>query len=750
MSIGGSTSGIRFSGLASGIDVDSIVTQMIQIEGIGIQRLQAQQAQLSARQSIYGQFKSKLIGLNSSLSRLNVSSAYTPVTVSSSDDTIAKATADSTAVSGTYNIDVQQLAKAHKVTSSAMANSTDALSLSGDFMINGKQVSVGSGDSLADVASKINALGNGVTASLLNGGTGNTFLVLTSQKTGADNAVQVSNLNGTALAGLGLVSGIATTRDTSGEANTARSLGFSSSSTVVSDLTGSSKSGSIFIGSGPTLVNIDFATDSLDAIASKINLAGEPGVEARVITKETDGTTTHHLEIYGSGVPADVVDNDGLLEGLGVFQRGFSNQLVAAQDSRAVVDNITVTSSKNTITGVVQGLTINLTKVGTTEINLNRDVAKIQDSIKSIQSGFNDVIDYIRQNSTFDDKTFQSGALFGDQTASQVEQTLNELLFSNLGTGNFKNLTDLGFSLDESGKLALDESKLTNALSTDLEGVKSLMMATGSSANADLKFVSAGSKAVASNAIGYPIEITQAATKTLGLAGTAKTLDNVAGETLTFSGILFNNKTVDLAIDTNSSLADIITKINSDTRLNKQIVASDNGGTLQIESKRYGAAGVFSVVSNLAAAADTSGIGTTGATITAGLDVAGTINGEAATGNGLFLLGNEGNSTTSGLQIQYSGASTGNVGNFVFNRGLSSLMSYRLNSFTDSVDGLLSTVDKSISGQIEDIGSRITSIQERLTLREAVLRQRFAAMEQAISVLSSQGSQLSSMLAGLQ
>src|SRR5690606_8061854 len=128
------------------------------------------------------------------------------------------------------------------------------------------------------------------------------------------------------------------------------------------------------------------------------------------------------------------------------------------------------------------------------------------------------------------------------------------------------------------------------------------------------------------------------------------------------------------------------------------------------------------------------------------LDVAVTINGESATGNGQFLLGAEGNANTAGLQIQYNGSTTGVSGNFVFNRGLASLMSYRLNSFTDSVDGLLSATDKTLTDQITDIDDRIAAIQEQLELRESTLRAKFGAMEQAIAQLNAQGSQLSSML----
>jgi flagellar hook-associated protein 2 len=75
-------------------------------------------------------------------------------------------------------------------------------------------------------------------------------------------------------------------------------------------------------------------------------------------------------------------------------------------------------------------------------------------------------------------------------------------------------------------------------------------------------------------------------------------------------------------------------------------------------------------------------------------------------------------------------------------------MGYRLESFTDSVNGLLSAVDKSLTEQIRDFDSRIETLQSQISLREQSLRQKFAAMEQSIARLNSQGSQLSSFLRG--
>jgi flagellar hook-associated protein 2 len=196
-------------------------------------------------------------------------------------------------------------------------------------------------------------------------------------------------------------------------------------------------------------------------------------------------------------------------------------------------------------------------------------------------------------------------------------------------------------------------------------------------------------------------------------------------------------------------LNSLISQINSDSRLKDLVVASNSGGSLVIESKRFGTPGDFSVSSNLAAGADNSGIGTTGGTKVLGLNVAGTINGEAATGNGQFLIGNSGNANTDGLQIQYTGTTTGGVGSVSFTRGVASLMSYRVGSFTDSVNGLLTAVDQSLKSQVEDIQGRIDRLEELVTQREQTLRLRYAAMEEAIGRFNSQGSQLGAIVGGL-
>ena len=164
-----------------------------------------------------------------------------------------------------------------------------------------------------------------------------------------------------------------------------------------------------------------------------------------------------------------------------------------------------------------------------------------------------------------------------------------------------------------------------------------------------------------------------------------------------------------------------------------------------LDSKRYGVAGRFTLSSNQAASASNSGIGTP--TVVNGVDLAGTINGEAATGSGQYLLGTVGNAHTEGLQVQYTGSSTGVVGSINFTRGAANSLRGKLSSYLDSVSGQLTIEDKSIQSQVDDITKSITDAQAGLVTKEQFFRDKFTAMETALSRLQTQQGQLTSFAA---
>lgn len=205
------------AGAAGGsvIDVASLVSQLVAVtkapqESLISARTQAVTAQISA----VGTLKNALATFQSSLSTISTPSAFNTVAASSSDPTAFTATADSSAVLGSYSVDVSQLAQAQQLVSNAFASGSSSVVGTGTLKLTlgSSSVSVdiaASGDTLAGIAAAINgASGNpGIQASVVTG-TDGAHLVLTSSLTGSTNAIQIAETDGgSGLAGLTYSSG---------------------------------------------------------------------------------------------------------------------------------------------------------------------------------------------------------------------------------------------------------------------------------------------------------------------------------------------------------------------------------------------------------------------------------------------------------------------------------------------------------------------------------------------------------------
>lgn len=722
--------GINFTGLASGIDSDSIVRALMQLEARPITRLQQRAASLEQRQGLYSNLKGKLQAFSSAANALSRASTFNAVQVSTSDSSVARVTAAPTASPGVFDLEVRQLAQAARVSSAAQSDASSALGLAGEFTVNGKVVSVVEGDSLTSIAQKINGAGGNATASLINGGPGSAFLTISGTNTGQQNALSISDLSGGVAEALGLVQADAVIRHSVD--GWARSLAFESESAPL----GMSSAGTFSLGGQS--ISFDFSTDSLQSLAERINTSG--GAEARVTSENVNGQTRYFLEVRNTdGTPLTPESPSAGLEALGVLQRGFTNSIREARDALYSIDGFEFRNATNTVDNVIQGVTITLQK-GTpdepqrTTISLAQDNGEIRNAFKNFIEAYNSAIGFIRDASQFDPDTFRAGPLFGDANAAQIENQLANSLFRTVQGGPFTNLAQIGVTFGEQGRLQLDEAALDRAISQDRQAIRRMMESAGTTSNADLRFISGGNKTVASGPGGYAVEITQLATKASVSGAEIPTAPNAGGEILTFSGSAFGGQNIEFFVDFNSTAAELIEKVNNDSRLRERIEARlDDEGRVVFEARRFGSQGSFSVVSNLEARADNSGIGSSGMTVVEGVDVQGTINGEAATGNGRTLTGNFSNPNTSALQFEYTGTELGAVGSIVFTRGVASGVAFTLDSFTDAVDGLLTINDRTITDQLNEIEGRIRDIEAQLQLRERNLRERFTAMERAIA-----------------
>lgn len=750
MAFGG---GISFGGISSGIDTESIIARILQLERQPIQRLLIQKGQLTNRQTAVDQYKSLVGNVRTAAQTLNAASTFQLVQAASSDSAVATITAGTGALPGIYDLAVSRLAQTHKLASAAQTDATTALNLSGTFLVNGKAVTVQTNDSLSAVATKINEAGAGVTASIINGGSGNTFLTITANSSGADNKVALSDVaSGTVMSSLGFLSGAASIRKAI--TNGAESIAFTDSVSTIGSLLNVTVPPSTIQING-TNVSVDFANDSLADLASRIT-ANVPNVTATVVSAQQNGTTVYKLQIVGSSGTPTFSDDNRVLENIGILQTAFGNELLAAQDAQFTLDGVSLTSSSNTVTNVISGATITLLKADAvtppkTTLSLTRDNEAIRKKVQELADAYNAVVDFLKSAASFDSETLESGPLFGNSTVSLIqEQMARALLQSPDGvTGPYRNLLAIGVNFDSSGKMTLDTAKFDEALATNLKNVTDLFVEAGRIDDPDIQFISATSKTKPSGLVGYTVNITQLATQGTMTAGVAFTGTSSQEETLTFGGTLFGNTAYNLTVPAGTTIDTLIALINQDAKLKDHVVASKTASNeLVLTSKKYGSPGNFTVQSNLPAASDNSGIGDSLISVT-GLDVAGTINGETATGTGQILKGDAGNANTDGLSILVKGGSTGDRGQLIFTKGAASVVEEALDVALDFVNGFLTSETNAIQAQIDDINDRVARIEENLQRREELLRRQFNAMEEAMAALQAQSAQLASIMANI-
>jgi flagellar hook-associated protein 2 len=153
-------SGIRLSGLASGLDTDAIVTQLMNVERVPRDRMARQQVTAQARQDALRSVDSKLTALKLAASDLRSALLWIPgQAVSSGDESVLTAKAISGAGPGAYSVTVGALATAQSATYVWDTNTGGQLSV--DFAKDGVAQTAwthtfASGTSVSDVATAIN------------------------------------------------------------------------------------------------------------------------------------------------------------------------------------------------------------------------------------------------------------------------------------------------------------------------------------------------------------------------------------------------------------------------------------------------------------------------------------------------------------------------------------------------------------------------------------------------------------------
>lgn len=190
--------GIQANGIGSGLDINSLVSQLVTAEGTPLQqRITRHETAVTTKFSALGTLKGALAAFKAALEPLKSVAAFQSRKATSADTKIFTVTADTGAVAGHYNVEVVQLAKAHQLASEPFVGGSSAsvgygsLAISvGDKTFN---VTIAQdAATLDDIRNAINSAADntGVQATLLNTA-GGSRLILTANATGAASVIKV-------------------------------------------------------------------------------------------------------------------------------------------------------------------------------------------------------------------------------------------------------------------------------------------------------------------------------------------------------------------------------------------------------------------------------------------------------------------------------------------------------------------------------------------------------------------------------
>ena len=240
-------------GIGSGLDVNSIVSQLMAVESRPLTVLATKEARQQAQLSAFGSLKGSLSTFQNSVATLSDPAKFSAVTANIADTSLATVSSSSKAAPGNYSIEIQSLAQAQKIKSGNFADTTATVGTGtltiqygtysgGAFTLNpdkaAESITIATDkSSLAGVRDAINEANGNISASIVNDGSGDR-LVISSNDTGLSNALKITvaddDLNNTDNTGL---SQLAFDVSTGGTANLTETVAASDAKVIIDGIT---------------------------------------------------------------------------------------------------------------------------------------------------------------------------------------------------------------------------------------------------------------------------------------------------------------------------------------------------------------------------------------------------------------------------------------------------------------------------------------------------------------------------------
>jgi flagellar hook-associated protein 2 len=492
--------GISVNG-PSGIDTKYIIDSLVSLEQQKITRVESAKKTDQVKIDAFSKVRSLLTDIKTKASALGKNSSFDLFSTTSTDDKAVVVKGGSGAVDGQYGIKVFQLATNEKMVSTDGRINSQSTSLAsqgitaGTISIAGVEIQVTDTDTITDLRSKINNATDStgsklpVSASVLKISDTNYRLVLTSKNSGSE-GVAYQDISGSTLQGLGIITDAAGNKGNvqqvvQSDGIAAAFGGLTDSSGIIqysgTDSNGNAVSNTFIKTAGSTFdeflqqVNQTFhdmatVTDNSGALTLTDKNAGRSQLS---MTSLTIGGVAYATSLATAG-----------RDGGGVLSNG--------KNSYMSVENVMITNTTNSVSGVVSGLTFDLKNVSaTTEqtVSVERDFDAIQKKFQEFIDSYNALLSYSSSATKFKDtknKTSKDGELSGDSTlpsiVSQIRSSIKKSF--DLFDSEYKTLTMFGLKTDiTNGTLQVDGDAFKKAMSTNFDDMLKIFTTIGTSNN---------------------------------------------------------------------------------------------------------------------------------------------------------------------------------------------------------------------------------------------------------------------------
>ncbi|HVC24623.1 MAG TPA: flagellar filament capping protein FliD [Acidimicrobiales bacterium] len=675
---------------------------------------------------------------------------------------------------GSHTIDVTQSSSAATVTAAtALPTSTtittgtnDTLALSVGGTAYTLTLAAGTAETPTSVVAAINAAattaGAGVTASLSSTGA----LQLSTNEQGSLASLSVTG--GTALSTLGLSSGQAgtgtngvvtvdgtSTTLTSIMPGATVSLAAPAGSITATVASAPGASGALLSSGSASADLVSTGSGSLSAVVAAINGASL-GMTASAV-QDSAGTYLLQVAANGTGLAGSAsVDPTAFAGGA----LGSLNTISSAQNALVSVGGTggyQLSSATDTFTNLLAGTAVSVAAIGQATVTVAPDATGEATQVSTLVSSANQVLADINQVAGYNAATKTGGPLMGSAVLQGIQQQVLSIFASAAGSSGLGNALSTGIGLTSTGSITFSQSTFESAFSANPTKVASLFAQGGTFAPSSSAYAGTVGFVYANDSTAsgtYDVQISQSATQASDTGAALSSGTVSAAETLTIGS---GGATANYTTTAGESLASIASGLDQQFAANGLGLSASvvNSGTqLSISSNGYGSATSFSVTSTSTASGTTGLGGPTAGTAASftGTDVAGTINGVAATGLGQVLTAPSSDPTLAGLSLLVSTpgiTSLTDLGSFSYTPGLAQQLQSLGNTASNPVNGMITTTISSLTNESAGLNSQISDYQAVATAQQTLLQNEFAKMETALGTLKNQAAALSSQIAQL-